>query len=138
MIGAVTIRETTMKHIIQVSMIVICIVALVGCKGKTETPENLQTAETNVSEANALLSSESTSAHPADVFEIVGKVTYMNLEGGFYAIEGDDGKKYDPINLPESFKKDGLKVTVTARLKKGAMSFHMYGAIIDIVSIAAR
>lgn len=68
----------------------------------------------------------------------MGNVTYKNIEGGFYAIDADDGGKYDPINLPESFKKDGLKVKVTARIKKEAMSFHMYGTIIEVVNIEAQ
>jgi len=127
-----------MKHIIQASIILICIVALVGCNGKTTTSEDLRNTEPNVSESNESPSPESTSAHPSDLFEIVGNVTYKTIEGGFYAIEGDDGKKYDPINLPESFKKHGLKVKVTARLKKDAMGFHMYGAIIEIVNIAVQ
>lgn len=127
-----------MKHIIQASMVLICVVALVGCKGKTETSEDIQNTEPNVSESNEFPSPENTSAHPADLFEIVGNVTYRNIEGGFYAIEGDDGKKYDPINLPESFKKDGLKIKVTARLKKEAMGFHMYGTIIEVVNIAVQ
>jgi hypothetical protein len=127
-----------MKHIIQASIIIICIVALVGCNGKTTTSEEIRNTEANVSESNEFPPPESTSAHPADLFEIVGSVTYKNIEGGFYAIEGDDGKKYDPINLPESFKRNGLKVKVTARLKKDAMGFHMYGAIIEVVNIAAQ
>ncbi|MDF1553994.1 MAG: hypothetical protein P1P84_13070 [Deferrisomatales bacterium] len=76
-------------------------------------------------------------AAPADLLEIVGTVAYKDLEGGFYAIDGDDGEKYDPINLPEAFRKDGLRVKATARLKPEMMGFHMYGAIVEIVEIAA-
>jgi len=131
-------RETTMKQIIQASMVLICVVVLVGCKGKKETSEDMQNTEPKLSESNGLPSSENTPSLPADVFEIVGNVTYKSIEGGFYAIDGDDGRKFDPINLPESFKKDGLKVKVSARLKKDAMSFHMYGAIIEVVNIEAQ
>jgi hypothetical protein len=127
-----------MKHIIHALLILICVVALVGCKAKTDSSQDIQNTEPNVSESNEPSSSESTPAPPADSFEIVGTVTYKNIEGGFYAIDGDDGSKYDPVNLPESFRKDGLKVKVTARLKTDAMSFHMYGSIIDIVNIAAQ
>jgi len=126
------------KYIKQALMILICVVAFVGCKGKTETSENIKNTESNVSESNELPSSKSTPAQPTDLFEIVGNVTYKNIEGGFYAIDADDGGKYDPINLPESFKKDGLKVKVTARIKKEAMSFHMYGTIIEVVNIEAQ
>ena len=127
-----------MKHIIHVLLILICVVALVSCKDKKSSSNDIQNTEPNISESNEPPSSESTLVPPADSFEIVGTVTYKNIEGGFYAIDGDNGSKYDPINLPESFRKDGLKVKVTARLKKDAMSFHMYGAIIEVVNIAAQ
>ena len=55
-----------------------------------------------------------------------------------FAIDGDDGRKYDPLKLPESFRKDGLQVKVSARIRRDAMSFHMYGAIIEVVNIAVR
>ena len=73
-----------------------------------------------------------------DSFEILGTVAYKDLEGGFFAIDGDDGSKYDPISLPESFRKEGLEVTVTARLRKHAMSIHLYGPIIKVVNIAGQ
>ena len=72
---------------------------------------------------------------PSDVFQIVGTVTYQPIEGGFYAIDGDDGRKYDPLNLPEAFKEDGLKVKGLARLKKDVVGFHMYGEIIEIMDL---
>ena len=60
------------------------------------------------------------------------------MQGGFFAIDGNDGSKYNPISLPESFRKDGLEVTVTARLRKHGMSFHLYGSIIEVVNIARQ
>ena len=71
----------------------------------------------------------------AGTFTLTGTIVWKALEGGFFAIHSDDGKKYDPINLPDSLKKEGLRIHATARLKKGAMSFHMYGAIVELVDI---
>jgi len=71
-------------------------------------------------------------------FKIQGTVVYKSLEGGFFAIESDDGKTYDPINLPEVFKRDGLKVKVNAKLRKDVGSIHMVGDIIEIVNITAE
>jgi hypothetical protein len=73
-----------------------------------------------------------------DSYDILGTVVYKDSEGGFFAIDGDDGSKYDPISLPESFRKDGLRVKVTARLMKHGMSFHLYGSIIEVVNIARQ
>jgi hypothetical protein len=39
---------------------------------------------------------------------ITGTVSHLDLEGGFYAIRGDDGVTYDPTNLPPAFQRDGL------------------------------
>jgi len=100
--------------------------------------QDIQRAEPNISEPNAPPSPDRPPTVPADSFEIVGTVVHKAIEGGFYAIDGDDGRKYDPINLPESFRKDGLRVIVTARRRTDAMSLHMYGAIIEIVNIAAE
>ena len=115
-----------MNQLFYAPLILIFAVALVGCRDRVD-----------VSESNDSSSSE-TAASPADSFEIVGTVRYKNMEGGFYAIDGDDGKKYDPINLPESFRKDGLKVKVRARMKKDAVSVHMYGEIIEVIEIVAQ
>ncbi|MCH8217790.1 MAG: hypothetical protein IH892_13580 [Planctomycetes bacterium] len=71
----------------------------------------------------------------ADTFTLTGTIVWKALEGGFFAIHSDDGKKYDPINLPDAMKQDGLRISVTVRPKKGAASFHMYGAIVELVDI---
>lgn len=74
----------------------------------------------------------------ADTVEIQGTVVYKDLEGGFYAIEGDDGRTYDPINLPAFFKKNGLRVSATVRYKNDVVGIHMAGDMVEIVDIAAQ
>ena len=127
-----------MKHPMHSLLILICVVALAGRSYITNSQTGTQKTEPNVSEPNEPPSPDRLSTVPADTFEIVGTVVYKGIEGGFYAIDGDDGRKYDPINLPEPFNKDGLRVKVTARRRRDAMSLHMYGAIIEIVNIAAQ
>jgi hypothetical protein len=67
-----------------------------------------------------------------------GTVSYKSFEGGFFAIEADDGSHYDPMHLPDAYAVDGLRVSVTAVLRLDLCSFHMYGLIIDIVSISTQ
>jgi predicted small lipoprotein YifL len=69
-------------------------------------------------------------------FEITGKITFKEIEGGFYAIEGNDGKKYDPINLPEDFRREGLSVRIVAEKKTGVMTARMYGTVIELLEIS--
>ena len=75
---------------------------------------------------------------PTDTVDLQGTVVKKGLEGGFFAIESDDGRVYEPINLPEHFKKDGLKVKVNAKLRNDMGSIHMVGDIIEIVDIDAE
>lgn len=67
-----------------------------------------------------------------------GTVHWFNLEGGFYAIRGDDDVTYDPMNLADEFKKDGLRVRFRANLRNDMGGFHMVGPIVEILEIAPR
>ena len=132
-----------MKHFIYGALFFISINTFTGCKGGTEplSPENI--ARENVPDLNEADQKHSPSNKTApsvteDIIEILGTVVYKDFEGGFYAIDAEDGSKYDPMNLPEAFRKDGLKVKVTASLKPDAMGFHMYGGIIEIKTIIAQ
>ena len=69
---------------------------------------------------------------------ITGVVSHVELEGGFYAIRGDDGVTYDPTNLPPEFQKDGLKVEAEARGRDDMMGIHQAGPIVQLVRIRAR
>jgi inhibitor of cysteine peptidase len=70
-----------------------------------------------------------------DVLTQKGTVVYMDLEGGFYGIAGDDGKNYDPMNLSDEFKQDSLRVEFEYKKRSDLSSFHMWGTIIEIVNI---
>ena len=63
-----------------------------------------------------------------------GTVKYLSFEGGFYGIAGDDGKNYDPINMPQELKVDGLRVQFTANLTD-YLSFHLWGYVVNLFSI---
>ncbi len=131
-------REKTMMQIITTLLILTCAVALIGCKDSSDPSKQIPKTEPNISDSNDLSSTGIPTIPSADTFEIQGTIVHMNIEGGFFAIDGDDGSKYDPVSLPESFRKNGLKVKVTARLRKDAISFHMYGAIIEVVNIVTQ
>jgi hypothetical protein len=69
---------------------------------------------------------------------ITGVVTHVELEGGYYAIRGEDGVSYDPTNLPPEFQKDGLKVEAEARRRDDMMGIHQGGPIVQLVRIRPR
>lgn len=69
-------------------------------------------------------------------FHLTGQVTSSNIEGGFYGIIGDDGKKYQPTNLPRKFKKDGLIIQFDAKVKANIMSTFQWGTIVELSNVA--
>ncbi len=64
-----------------------------------------------------------------------GTVTYVDLEGGFYGIIGDNGEHYDPTYLGQEFQEDGLRVRFEAKIREDIASTHMWGTMIEISSI---
>ena len=64
-----------------------------------------------------------------------GTVQWFDLEGGFFAIRGDDGVVYDPTNLAGEFRRDGLRVRFDAEIKPNMGGIHMVGPIVEIVAI---
>ena len=73
-----------------------------------------------------------------DTFALQGTVEKNDLEGGFFAIDGDDGKTYEPLNLPEAFKRNGMRIKATVRIRDDVGSIRMMGDIIEIVAIEAE
>jgi hypothetical protein len=67
--------------------------------------------------------------------EIRGEVVRLEIEGGFWGIVGEDGRRYDPGGLPPEFQQPGLKVEVRARAERDRISFRMWGTPIAIERI---
>jgi hypothetical protein len=61
-----------------------------------------------------------------------GTITYIDIEGGFYAIIGSD--EYDPLNLPQEFCVEGLQVCFTG-LKYHGYTYHMWGTPLVLLKI---
>lgn len=67
-----------------------------------------------------------------------GTVKWMDVEGGFFAIQGDNNITYDPVSLPESVKKDGTPVAYKVKLIPDRVSTHMVGPVVEVVEIHPR
>ena len=74
-------------------------------------------------------------ACPTEQTMLRGTVRHISVEGGFYGIVGDDGKRFDPVNLPAPFQKDNLPVRFRGKVLKDRVSFHMWGELFEIESI---
>jgi len=75
------------------------------------------------------------SACPKEKTMLPGTVRYISVEGGFYGIVGDDGKRYDPVNLSASFRENNLRVRFRGKILKDRVSFHMWGELFEIERI---
>jgi hypothetical protein len=64
-----------------------------------------------------------------------GTVRYLDVEGGFYGIVTDEGKKLDPVNLPREFQKDGLQIRARVEPVKDLVSVRMWGTPVRIIEV---
>ena len=70
------------------------------------------------------------------LLQFTAKVVYVPLERGFYGLVIEETEqKYLPLNLPESFQIDGLKVQVEAVEEKSVVGLHLWGKYIRIFYI---
>ena len=72
---------------------------------------------------------------PEDIVSGVGTVQYVELEGGFYGLVADDSTRYNPQNLAEEYRQDGLRVRFRAVTKDDVMTTQMWGRPIEILDI---
>ena len=75
---------------------------------------------------------------PALVAEGGFIVRFLNLEGGCWTLTREEHVYYQPINLPDEFKQDGLRVRVDFTERPDMASICMVGPIVEIRSIEAR
>ena len=76
---------------------------------------------------------------PAGAIRIDGTVQYFNLEGGFWAVRGEDGVTYDPIaGLAPAFQRENLRVRMVAKIRTDMGGIHMVGPLVDVLSIQPR
>jgi len=70
-----------------------------------------------------------------DIISGTGTINHINLEGGFYGITADDGRKYLPKSLAREFKVDGLHVRFQVKILTGVATIYMWGTPVDVLSI---
>jgi hypothetical protein len=70
-----------------------------------------------------------------DEISFVGEVRWISIEGGFFGLVAEDGRKFFPLNVPQEFKKEGLKIRVKGNIKKGIATVQMWGAPFEIREI---
>lgn len=64
-----------------------------------------------------------------------GTVRYLNLEGGFWGIIADNGQKILPKNLPQEYRKDGIRLSFSAQEITGMMTIQQWGKLSNLSDI---
>jgi len=67
--------------------------------------------------------------------DITATIRFIPIEGGFYALRGDDSVTYDPTNLPKLFQVDGLRVESRVQVRNDLVGIHAVGPIVDVLQI---
>ncbi len=70
-----------------------------------------------------------------EVVEFLGKVMHVSIEGGFWGLISDEGAKYDPGTLPPSYREEGLRVRVKAKILRDVVTFRMWGQRVELLQI---
>jgi hypothetical protein len=69
------------------------------------------------------------------VLTLEGTVQYVDVSGGCWRIVGSEGVNYEPVNLPDEFKKDGLVVRFSAKYREDLVTKCMVGRLIELLGI---
>lgn len=74
---------------------------------------------------------------PDGFFSGTGTVEFLQVEGGCWSIQTET-ERYEPVNLPEEFEEDGLRVRFEAEVREDLGSICQIGPIIELREIERR
>jgi hypothetical protein len=66
--------------------------------------------------------------------KLKGKIGYSDLEGGFWTLEGEDGKRYKLEGGDKALQKKGLKVEIDGTVEEGGMGIGFGAPILNVKS----
>jgi hypothetical protein len=64
-----------------------------------------------------------------------GVVRFLDVEGGCWGIESQ-GEMFEPLDVPEAFREDGLAISFEAEVKPDVATICQIGTPIDLLRIA--
>ncbi|MEK6833116.1 MAG: hypothetical protein AABY32_03640 [Nanoarchaeota archaeon] len=123
----------------KVLMFAIFAVLLVGFVFALNSNSNSLSNSNDDDEDNSLISANDNSDEDElsenEKIEGEGIVKFVDVEGGCWIIETDDGIKYEPTNLNESYKQNGLKVEFEGKIQENMTSVCQVGTLIKLTEI---
>ena len=70
-----------------------------------------------------------------NLVNVTATIRFINISGGFFAIESDKGDKLNPTNLSSEFQQEGLRIQVSGFYKPDFDSVYMWGDVFEITEI---
>ncbi|GAA0858297.1 hypothetical protein [Aliiglaciecola litoralis] len=99
---------------------------LFGCAGEKVNAQNNPEKVTDLTPAKQ-------QQDTVEMITVTGTIVYKELEGGFFALDSDDGKKYMPRGMDKTLLKHGMKVQVKGHVLKDMLTFQQYGEVLKVV-----
>ncbi|GAC13532.1 hypothetical protein [Aliiglaciecola lipolytica] len=110
----------------------VTVLFIAGCSG-TDTADSKQELPT---EANAKVQKNNRSDAPqedTEMLTITGTIVHKNLEGGFFGLDANDGKKYMPKGMNKELLRHGMIVQVKGYVLSDVLTFQQYGEVLKVV-----
>ncbi|GAB2695751.1 hypothetical protein Q4574_19875 [Aliiglaciecola sp. 3_MG-2023] len=105
-----------------------------GCSGTdtadTGSPSDLD-PKSNL-ELKEAKPSETSQEEPA-MLTITGTIVHKGMEGGFFGLDANDGKKYMPRGINKALLKNGMVVQVKGYVLTDVLTFQQYGEVLKVV-----
>ena len=114
----------------------LALLLVTACAASPNAVEPIKQAAPAALEKPAMTEPAASTTSPARI-NTTGTVRFQDMEGGFWGIIADDGRKFDPMGLDAKFQKDGLRVRFEAAPDPDRMSTHMWGTIVRITRMEA-
>jgi hypothetical protein len=73
-----------------------------------------------------------------DGFVVDGVVEFLDIEGGCWAMRTGDITRYEPLDLAEEFRRDGLKIRAALKLRTDVGSYCMLGPRVEVIWVRGR
>ena len=81
---------------------------------------------------------DSTGQEEGTFIRAEGTIVHLFMGGEFYGIIADDGKQYEPMNLPEELLIDGQRISFTGNVLGDYGLTAQWGAALELVTIEKR
>ena len=112
------------------ALIVFAALMLSACQ-PPKAPSNQHIAEQDATAAQITV--KNTAKETAMI--IVGRIIHKRFEGGFFALDADDGNKYLPMGLPKEYRQHGLRVKVSGEVINDLATTVQYGKPLRVISV---